>query len=260
MTTLAIHSYHLTMRSVRALIRQPWYLAVTLVQPVIWLLLFGQLFKSAINIPGFSTSTGSYLEFLTPGVVIMTALMSSAWAGTIYIEDMNRGVMDRLLASPVSRAAMMIGTLAYQSLTCIVQTVIVFLIAFTAGARYDNWAPGLTFTVVASVLLTVIFAAMSNAVALLVRQQEALIGISQLLSLPLSFLSSAIMSISLAPGWVGQAAKYNPVHWAVEASRQSLSADPDWSLVWSRMSWLAAAAMVMAWVATRAFGSYQKSA
>src|SRR5439155_18002943 len=97
MTTLAIHSGHLTMRSVRALIRQPWYLAVTLVQPVIWLLLFGQLFKSVIHIPGFSTSYGSYLEFLTPGVVVMTALMSSAWAGTIYIEDMNRGVMDRLL-------------------------------------------------------------------------------------------------------------------------------------------------------------------
>jgi ABC-2 type transport system permease protein len=260
MTTLAIHSGHLTMRSVRALIRQPWYLAVTLVQPVIWLLLFGQLFKSVIHIPGFSTSTGSYLEFLTPGVVIMTALMSSAWAGTIYIEDMNRGVMDRLLASPVSRGAMMIGTLAYQSLTCIAQTIIVFLIAFAAGARYDNWAPGMTVTVVASVLLTVIFAAMSNAVALLVRQQEALIGISQFFGLPLSFLSSAIMSISLAPVWVAQVAKYNPVNWAVEASRQALSADTDWGVVWSRTNWLVAAALVMAWIATRAFGAYQKSA
>jgi ABC-2 type transport system permease protein len=260
MTTLAIHSGHLTMRSVRALIRQPWYLAVTLVQPVIWLLLFGQLFKSVIHIPGFSTSTGSYLEFLTPGVVIMTALMSSAWAGTIYIEDMNRGVMDRLLASPVSRGAMMIGTLAYQSLTCIAQTIIVFLIAFAAGARYDNWAPGMTVTVVASVLLTVIFAAMSNAVALLVRQQEALIGISQFFGLPLSFLSSAIMSISLAPVWVAQVAKYNPVNWEVEASRQALSADTDWGVVWSRTNWLVAAALVMAWIATRAFGAYQKSA
>jgi ABC-2 type transport system permease protein len=260
MTTLAIHSGHLTMRSVRALIRQPWYLAVTLMQPVIWLLLFGQLFRSAIHIPGFSTSSGSYLEFLTPGVVVMTALMSSAWAGTIYIEDMNRGVMDRLLASPVSRGAMMIGTLAYQSLTCVVQTIIVFLIAFAAGARYDNWAPGVTVTVVASVLLTVIFAAMSNAVALLVRQQEALIGISQFFGLPLSFLSSAIMSISLAPDWVRQVAKYNPVNWAVEASRQALSADSDWGVVWSRTGWLIAAALGMALVATRAFGAYQKTA
>jgi ABC-2 type transport system permease protein len=259
MTTLVSHSGYLTMRSVRGLYRQPWYLAVTLVQPVVWLLLFGQLFKSVIGIPGFTTGTGSYLEFLTPGVVIMTAPMSSAWAGTIYIEDMNRGVMDRLLASPVSRGAMMIGTLAYQSLTCIVQTVIVFVIAFVAGARFDNWRAGLTMTVVASVLLTVIFAAMSNAVALLARQQEALIGISQFLGLPLSFLSGAIMDTSLAPGWVGRAAKYNPVDWAVVASREALSADVDWGVVASRLGWLAAAAIVMAWLATRAFGSYQQS-
>jgi ABC-2 type transport system permease protein len=259
MTALVSHSGYLTMRSVRALYRQPWYLAVTLVQPVVWLLLFGQLFKSVIHNPGFSTGAGSYLEFLTPGVVIMTALMSSAWAGTIYIEDMNRGVMDRLLASPVSRGAMMIGTLAYQSLTCIVQTVIVFVIAIIAGARFDNWAAGLTMTVIAAVLLTVIFAAMSNAVALLVRQQEALIGISQFLGLPLSFLSGAIMDTSLAPGWVSQAAKYNPVDWAVVASRAALSANVDWGVVSSRVGGLAAAAIVMAWLATRAFGSYQQS-
>jgi len=155
---------------------------------------------------------------------------------------------------------MMFGTLAYQSLTCIVQTIIVFLIAFAAGARFDNWAPGITVTVVASVLLTVIFAAMSNAVALLVRQQEALIGISQFFGLPLSFLSSAIMSISLAPSWVGTVARYNPVNWAVEASRQALSADTDWGVVWSRTGWLIAAALAMALVATRAFGAYRKAA
>ena len=55
----------------------------------------------------------------------MTALFSSGWAGTVYIEDMNRGVMDRLLASPVRRGAMMVGTLAYQALTTVVQTLIV---------------------------------------------------------------------------------------------------------------------------------------
>ena len=56
----------------------------------------------------------------------MTALFSSGWAGTVYIEDMNLGVMDRLLASPVRRGAMMAGTLAYQALTTLLQTLIVF--------------------------------------------------------------------------------------------------------------------------------------
>ena len=70
------HSGYLTVRSVRALMRQPWYMAVTLVQPIVWLLLFGQLFKSVVNIPGFAAG-GTYLEFITPGVIVMTSLFSS---------------------------------------------------------------------------------------------------------------------------------------------------------------------------------------
>src|SRR2546423_544351 len=135
---LLVHSGLLTLRSVRALIRQPWYAAITLVQPVIWLLLFGQLFRAVVHVPGFSTQSGSYLEFITPGVIVMTALFSSGWAGTIYIEDMNRGVMDRLLASPVRRGAMMVGTLAYQAVTTVVQTLTVFAIALLAGARFPG--------------------------------------------------------------------------------------------------------------------------
>ena len=190
-------------------------------QPVIWLLLFGALFTSVVHIPGFSGS-GSYLEFITPGVIIMTALFSSGWAGTVYIEDMNRGVMDRMLASPVRRGALTASSLAYQGLTTIVQTLIVFAIAFVAGARFSGGAAGIVVTVLASVLISVIIASFSNAVALLVRQQEALIGISQFIVLPLQFLSSAIMDTQLAPEWVQQVARYNPVDWAVVASREAL--------------------------------------
>jgi ABC-2 type transport system permease protein len=264
LSTLLPHSFQLTMRSIKALIRQPWFLAITLVQPIIWLLLFGQLFKSVIHIPGFAagagSGSGSYLVFLTPGVIAMTALFSSAWAGTVYIEDMNRGVMDRLLASPVSRGAMMIATLAYQAVTTVIQTIIVFAIAYAFGARFDGGAEGIAFTLLAAALLTMVFAALSNAVALLVRQQEALIGISQFLSLPLSFLGSAIMDIKLAPSWVRHAANYNPMDWAVVISRQTLSSAPDWGAIWPRLGALVVLAAVMGWVATRAFGTYQRSA
>jgi ABC-2 type transport system permease protein len=253
------HSGYLTMRLLRALVRQPWYLAITLVQPMIWLLLFGQLFRSVIHIPGFATTSGSYLEFITPGVIMMTVLFSSAWAGTVYIEDMNRGVMDRLLASRASRGAMMVGTLAYQAITILIQTLIVFGIAYATGARFPGGVSGIALTLVAAALLSVIFAAMSNAVALLVRQQEALIGISQFVSLPLSFLCSAFMAIALAPDWVQQIARYNPMEWAVVISRQTLSTGPDWGTVLPRLGWLGLLALVMAWLATRAFRSYQRS-
>jgi ABC-2 type transport system permease protein len=255
----ARHSAYLTARSLRTLWRQPAFAAMTLIQPVIWLLLFGELFKSVVHVPGFDPNAGSYLEFITPGIVIMTALFSSGWAGTVYIEDMNRGVMDRMLASPVRRGAMMIGTLAYQAVTTVVQTLTVFLIAYLVGARFDGGADGIAVTVVAAILISVIIASFSNAIALLVRQQEALIGISQFIVLPLQFLSAAIMDISLAPQWVQDVARYNPVNWAVVAAREALLANPDWGVVWSRLGFLAALAAVMAWLATRAFGTYQRS-
>ena len=77
--------------------------------------------------------------------------------------------------------------------------------------------------------------------------------------LPLQFLSSAIMDISLAPAWVQTVARYNPVDWAVVASREALSGDTDWVDVWSRLGLLVALATIMAWLATRAFGTYQRS-
>jgi ABC-2 type transport system permease protein len=256
---LARHGLLLTARGVRTLMRQPAYAAITLVQPVIWLLLFGQLFEAVISIPGFDNS-GSYLQFITPGVVVMTALFSSGWAGTVYIEDMNRGVMDRMLASPASRGAMMIGTLAYQALTTVVQTLIVFGIAYAAGARFPGAAAGIPMTVLAAVLISVVIASFSIAIALLVRRQDALIGISQFIVLPLQFLSSAIMDTRLSPAWVRDVARYNPVDWAVVASRQVLSDAPDWGAVWPRLVALVALAGVLAWLGTRAFRTYQRSA
>jgi ABC-2 type transport system permease protein len=255
---LVRHSGYLTVRSLRTLLRQPSYAIATLVQPIIWLLLFGQLFRSVVHLNGFGGS-GSYLEFITPGVIVMTALFSSGWAGTIYIEDMHRGVMDRLLASPVRRGAMMIGTLAYQALTTVLQTAVVFAIAYLAGARFPGGATGIGITVLAAVLISVIIASLSNALALLLRQQEALIGISQFVVLPLQFLSSAIMDTRLASPWLRHVARYNPVDWAVVASRQALSAGTQWGAVWPRLACLAALASAMAWLATRAFGTYQRS-
>ena len=258
MSTLIAHSTYLSWRSIKALLRQPIFLVITLIQPMIWLLLFGKLFGSVVQIPGFPQGT-SYIEFLTPGVIAMTALFSAMWAGTVYIDDMQRGVMDRLLASPVRRGAMVNGTLAYQSVTSIVQTVIVLVVAVLAGARFDGGAVGVVVTLVSACLLTVICAALSNAIALMARQREALIGISQFLSLPMTFLSSAIMDPALAPHWIQVAARYNPLDWAVVASRETLLGNPDWSMVWPRLAALLLLAVVMAALATRTFRAYQRS-
>lgn len=255
--TPVTHVSLLTGRSLRTLTRQPAYLAFTLVQPMIWLLLFGQLFSRVAELPGFGS--GSYLEFLTPGVVVMTAMMSAGWAGTTFIADMQRGVMGRDLASPISRGALIAGSLVHQALVIAVQSLIVFGVGLLAGARYAGGPRGVLVVVLAAVLLGLTFAALSDAVALLVRQQEALIGIAQFLVLPLMFLSTVMLAPALLPDWVSTVARFNPVDWAAVAAREALVAAPDWAEVLPRLGLLAALALLMSWLATLAFRAYQRS-
>ena len=256
MTTVLTHTGLLSGRSLRTLSRQPAYLLFTLVQPMVWLLLFGQLFRRVAELPGFG---GNYLDYLTPGVVVMTAMMSAGWSGTSIVQDMERGVMDRTLTSPVRRSALVAASMAYQSLITVVQSLIMFGTGLVAGARYPGGPLGLLVVLGCAVLLALVFAGLSNAVALLVHQQEALIAVSQFLVLPLAFLSSVMMAPALMPGWVGRLARFNPVDWAAVASRESLRVAPDWELVFERVALLAVLAIVMAWLAARAYRVHQRS-
>jgi ABC-2 type transport system permease protein len=256
--TLVTHTAYLTARQLRAFLRVPFYLVFNLIQPIIWLLLFGQLFKSVVNIPGFSGGD-NYLVFLTPGIVMMMALFGSAWAGTSYIQDMDRGVMDRFLTSPTSRGGLIVATMLYQAVLTIIQTLVVLGVAWLTGARFGGGFTGIAVLLLSAVLLTFVFAAFSNAVALLAKQQTALIAISQLISFPLMFLSSAIMDTKLSPEWVGNVARFNPFEWAVVAGREALQTAPDWGVVWSNLGLLAALVVVMSWLATLAFRAYQRS-
>lgn len=256
-TTLR-HTTLLTARHLRAARRVPMVVVMNLLQPMIWLLLFGQLFRSVVEIPGF-TGGGSYLEFLTPGIVMMMALSGSAWAGTAYIQDMDRGVMDRLLTSPTSRAALMVSTLVYQSILTVGQTLVVLGVAWLGGARFDGGVGGMLVLLLAAALLTAAFSALSNAVALLARDQMALIAISQLLTIPLMFLSSALMDTRLSAGWVGDVARVNPFEWAVVVGREALRRDPDVGAILGHLGLLTGLVVVLAWVATRAFRSYQRT-
>ena len=256
MTAVLTHSRLLTGRSLRTLSRQPAYLLFTLVQPMIWLLLFGQLFRRIAELPGFG---GNYLAYLTPGVVVMTAMMSAGWSGTSIVQDMERGVMDRTLTSPVRRSALVTAGLTHQALVTIVQSLIMFATGLLAGARYPGGSVGLLVVLACAVLVALVFAGLSNAVALLVHQQEALIAVSQFLVLPLAFLSSIMIAPDLMPAWVRQAARFNPVDWAAVASREALRATPDWSIVLDRLALLTALALLMAWLAARAYRTHQRS-
>jgi ABC-2 type transport system permease protein len=246
-----------TMRGVRVLIRQPAYLGITLGQPLIWLLLFGALFKAVTEIPGFHG--GSYIDFLTPGIVVMLAISSAGWTGMGLIEDINGGVMDRMLVTPVWRGALNIGSVIYAVITIVIQSTLIVLLALALGANYKGGVGGIVILIVLAGLLGAAFASLSNGLAVLTRQRETLIGAVSSVVLPLTFLSSALMQQSLVPAWIRDVAKFNPVNWAAEAGRSAAMEKINWGLVASRFGLLVALAAVCAAFAVRAFGVYQRS-
>ena len=257
MTAALAHSWYMTERHVRALLRQPWYVAITLVQPVIWLLLFGALFKRVVEIPGFHSD--SYIDFLTPGIVVMTALFSAGWNGMGILNDLERGVVDRFLVSPVRRWALIAGPLMQLAITIVIQSLIIVGLGLAVGASLPGGVPGVAALIVCAVLLGACLGAVSNGLALLARKEETLIAAVNFIVLPATFLSSTFMQQSLVAGWISDIARFNPVNWAVEAGREALSSDVDWGLVLSRAGYLLALAIACAWFATRAFRAYQRS-
>lgn len=250
-------SQHMTVRHVRALLRQPWWIAVTLVQPIIWLLLFGALFKNVVQIPGFASS--SYIQLLTPGVIVMTAFFSSGWGGMAMIDDLERGVIDRFLVSPVNRSSLIFGRILQSSVSILVQALIIVVLALILGATFPNGVWGVAILFAVAALVGACFGAISNGMALLVRREESLIGLMQFMLLPLTFLSGAFMQLSLAPGWIQTVARFNPVNWAVEAGRSAAMESADWGLILSRSAFLLGFAALCLLFATRAFRTYQRS-
>jgi len=257
MSTALANTTQITTRYVRAFLRQPYYIVGTLVQPVIWLLLFGQLFERAVELPGFTS--GSYISFLTPGIIVMSAMLSAGWSGTSYVIDMERGVMNRFLVSPVRRGALIGGQLVYQAGLVLLQSLIILGLGLLAGARFSGGIVGMLVLLVSTILLGAAFAAFSNALALLLRKQESLITLNVTLVLPLTFLSSTFLPVNLMPQWMQDFARFNPVNWAVEVGRQTLTSSMDWSLVLARLTALLALTLVCAWLSVRAFRTYQRS-
>lgn len=249
-------TWQVFLRSLRVLLRQPAFLLITIIQPVVWLLLFGALFKSVSRIPGFH---GTYIDFFTPGVVIMLAVFSAGWSGMGAVEDIQSGVMDRMLASPVWRGSLNAGAVLYSAFSMMIQAVLIIVLALILGADFKGGVIGVIVMMLVGALLATAVASLSNAVGLLGRQRETVIGTVSFFQLPLTFLSTGMMQKNLLPHWMQTAAKFNPVNWAVEAARSAAMEKTDWGLVGERVALLAGLALVAAYLTSRAFTRYQRS-
>lgn len=257
MRTFVADTWHLYLRYMRNTLRLPIWIAVTLVQPVIWLFLYGQLFRRIVELPGFGEVT--YIQHLTPGVVIMTAMFGSAWSGMSMIRDLDEGIMDRLLSTTVHRGAIISARVMHASFTVLVQSMIILLMGLALGARIDGGIAGVVAIIILALLLGASFSAVSNGIALLARREETLIAVVNFFGLPLVFLSTAFIAADLMPGWIRSVSEFNPVNWAILGSRSAMLGE-DWMLVLQYSGLLLAFVLVCGYFATMAFRVYQRAA
>jgi ABC-2 type transport system permease protein len=234
-------TWYIVLRDLRARIRMPVFIFMTLFQPVLWLVLFTQIFKALGNMPGIGSS---YLQFFAPGVVIMTVLFGSAFAGMGMLMDIDSGILAKMMATPVTRVSVIMGRVTASVVVSIIQALIVLIIAAIMGVHFATGVPGVLLVLVLVALIGVGFAAISNGLALLLRRQELVVTVSNLFTMPLIFLSSMMMPSSLLPGWLNTARHFNPVDYAIVGVRDLIQQGYVWADLWRSFAVLLALAVV----------------
>ena len=257
MSELLAQSLVLAWRQLRNLARQPWYIAITLAQPVVCLLLAASLFSRVAALPGFGGM--SYVSFVSPGLIVMGALLLGGWLGVGVLGDIERGVLDRFLVTPVRRGALVGGRLIHLSVQVVVQSAILVVLAEVRGAEFVNGPAGMLGLVAVAVLVAVPVGALSFAIALTARRHETLIAAVSMVLLPLLFVSTLFMPASLVPEWIAIVARYNPVDWAGVAARSTVAAGHGWEEFVARCLGLVLLAAGCVTLAVHAFRRYVAS-
>jgi ABC-2 type transport system permease protein len=245
-------------RQARNLMREPIWLVLLLVQPMIWLLLYGQLFKRVTHLPGGGFGTTSYITFLTPAIVIMNAFFGATWSGMAMVADLDRDVIPRFLATPVSRVSLVVSQIVRSSLTAVIQGIVILVVSLALGVRVHYAVVGWIVVLVAAALMNSAFAGISQGLALLTRKEATMIAIANFIGLPLFFLSSTLISLRQMPNWMQTTARFNPVNWGVVSAREITLPGTDWGSVGLHLALLAALTVVTAGFATWTFRVYQR--
>jgi ABC-2 type transport system permease protein len=251
------HTWYMLVRHTLNLVRQPIWIFTMLTTPFVWLLLYSQLFRRVVELPGFET--GSYLQFLAPGIIVMTAFFTGTWNGMSMVNDLDRGIVERFLATPVRRGALVLGHVTESALNGVLQALIILGLAHALGARVHGGVAGWVVVLLVAALVAACFSGMSNGIALLARREESMIALANFIGLPLLFLSSVLMSEDLMPGWIEWVARFNPVHWGAVSAREAMLGDTDWARTGLYLALLLGVTGAMAAFGTWAFRIYRRT-
>lgn len=190
-------------------------------QPALWLLIFGQVFSRSGAMP---TGNIPYMDFIAPGILAQSVLFVAIFYGINVIWERDLGIVQKFLASPTPRAALVLGKGLSAGVRTLSQAAVVYALSLLVKVKLD-WKPvALLNVVVIVVLAATLFSTFSLIIACIVKTRERFMGIGQVLTMPLFFASNAIYPTTIMPGWLKIISHLNPLSYVVDALRTTMLA------------------------------------
>ncbi len=230
-------------------LRNPVWMIIGLTQPILFLTLFAPLLDSVAKTPGYPS--GGALNVFIPGLLVQLGLFGTAFVGFGLIAELRAGVIERLRVTPVSRLALLLGRALRDIVVMVVQSLLLVVAALPFGVSVH--VLGMLVMLGLLVLLGLVMVSCSYAIALAVRSEDALAPILNSITLPLMLLSGILLPMSLAPAWLRDVAKVNPLSHAVDAARALFAGHVAESVVAQGLAIMAVMAALAVWWAARSF-------
>ncbi|HTZ93820.1 MAG TPA: ABC transporter permease [Streptosporangiaceae bacterium] len=239
----------ITRRNLMVWTRVPAYLVFTVVQPVMFVLMFRYVFGGAINVPGHL----SYVEFLMPGILAQTAAFATVGTAISLAQELQKGVIDRLRSMPMARSGVLAGRLVADTGRMLVTVLIVVGVGYAVDFRFLNGFGPAVLMIVLAMVFGVAMCLISAYTGLAIKDEESVQAFGLIWLFPLTFLSSAFVPVSSMPGWLQAFANNQPVTFVIDTMRALALGGPIEANLWKTAAWLAGIFLVFAPLAVRAY-------
>ena len=239
----------ITQRNLLVWMRVPAYIVFTIIQPVIFVLLFRYVFGGAIPVD----VPGGYVNFLIPGIIAQTAAFATFGTAIALAVELQKGVIDRLRSMPMARSAVLAGRLTADTIRMTVTILIVLGVGYAVGFRFQNGFGPAVGMVVLAIVFGVAICCIAAFTGLAIGDEESVQAFGLIWLFPLTFLSSAFVPIDTMPGWLQAFANNQPVTYVVDTMRALALGGPVAANLWKSIAWLAAIFIVFAPLAVRAY-------
>ena len=244
---LARDTWLIFQRQMTLVLRNPVWLIIGIVQPLYYLLLFGPMLKTARH----AKTTAEAYRFFVPGLLVMLAIFGTFFVGFGLIAELRAGIIERSRVTPVSRLALLLGRSLRDVVSLLFQAVVLTVLSIPFGLTVRVGDVLLAYLVLA--LIALMLSAVSYAIALKLRSEDALAPLLNTVGQPILLLSGILLPLTFAPLWLRRVADWNPFSWAATATRALFAGNPGDSNVWKALLMLGILTALAMWAAARSF-------